>query len=140
MNTGEKEAYLNTLLQEFQHLDGNEATETVFIIFPDHFADFTAYLAMATIAERFLAKKKYEGIYQLASFHPQYLFAGSSPDDAANYTNRSPYPMLQILRETSISKALKHYANPENIPETNIDFARQKGLEYMRLLREGCIE
>ncbi|HEV7782749.1 MAG TPA: DUF1415 family protein, partial [Chitinophagaceae bacterium] len=82
----------------------------------------------------------YEGIYQLASFHPLYLFANSSPTDAANYTNRSVYPMLHLLREESIDKALAHYSDPENIPERNINFAHEKGLTYMKMLRDACLK
>ncbi len=94
---------------------------------------------MASIAEQLLKEKGYEGVYQLASFHPMYRFASSVKNDAADYTNRSIYPMLQFLRETSIDKALTHYENPENIPERNIDFARKKGLTFMKLLRDSCL-
>ena len=84
----------------------------------------------------FLAKESYEGIYQLASFHPQYLFAGSNDNDPANYTNRSPYPMLHILREESLSKAIDSYPNVDDIPQNNIDFANAKGLYFMKNLLE----
>ena len=78
-------------------------------------------------------------MYQLASFHPMYRFASSVKNDAADYTNRSIYPMLHLLRESSIEKAVAHYENPENIPERNVDFARKKGLTFMKLLRDSCI-
>ena len=90
------------------------------------------------MAEKLLKQEGYEGIYQLASFHPLYLFADAAPDDAANYTNRSIYPMLHLLREASIDKALKHYKNPDKIPQHNINFAREKGLVYMQMLRDAC--
>jgi hypothetical protein len=113
--------------------------ETSFIIFPNAFKNFYDYLDVLEIAEELLVAQGYEGIYQLASFHPQYCFEGVAEDDAANYTNRSIYPMFHLLREASIEKALAHYPNPEKIPETNIDFARKKGLAYMQLLRESCL-
>jgi hypothetical protein len=75
----------------------------------------------------------------VASFHPQYLFAGATADDPANYTNRSPYPMLHLLREDSLEQALFHYkGDPEEIPERNIRVAREKGLEAIRRLRDSC--
>ncbi|MDQ2752605.1 MAG: DUF1415 domain-containing protein, partial [Bacteroidota bacterium] len=78
---------------------------------------------------------KYEGIYQVASFHPAYRFSGASANDAANYTNRSPYPMLQLLREESVAKAIAHYpGSVASIPAHNIAFARKKGLTYMKTL------
>ena len=85
-----------------------------------------------------MQKSGYEGVYQLASFHPLYRFAGSKADDAANYTNRSVYPMLHLLREASIEKALQHYADPEQIPENNIRFARGKGVLYMKALWDAA--
>jgi hypothetical protein len=87
-----------------------------------------------------LIKNGYEGVYQVASFHPLYLFAGSDEKDAANYTNRSVYPMLHLLRESSIDKALESYIDPENIPVRNIEFARKKGLVYMKMLRDTCMD
>jgi uncharacterized protein len=84
--------------------------------------------------EKMLKKNKYEGIYQIASFHPNYLFEGSTEKDAANYTNRSPYPMLHILREDSITKAIEFYKDVDRIPERNIEFAREKGVEFFNSL------
>lgn len=130
---------LETLLSEFQFLDTHEDIETTFIIFETNFTDFKSYLQLVKKAEQALAKKHYEGVYQVASFHPDYCFAGEDSDDAANYTNRSIYPMLHILREDSITKALALYPNPESIPEHNIALARQKGLQYMQMLRLACI-
>jgi hypothetical protein len=76
----------------------------------------------------------------VASFHPDYCFESSPADDPANFTNRSPYPMLHLLREESIEKALEHYpGDPEEIPENNIRFAREKGLAYMKILRDSCL-
>ncbi len=89
------------------------------------------------MSEKILKQKGYEGIYQVASFHPLYLFEGSVENDPANYTNRSVYPMLHLLREESIDKALENYKDPESIPERNILFAREKGLAYMKTLRDA---
>ncbi len=130
---------LIALATEFEFLNNNENIETTFIIFSEGFADFLQYLDLVDKGERLLTKENYEGIYQLASFHPQFLFADSNENDPANYTNRSPYPMLHLLREDSISKALENFDDPDSIPEKNIDFAKKKGLEYMKMLAASCI-
>ena len=130
---------LETLMTEFQFLDTHEEIETTFIIFETDFTDFKSYLQLVKKAEQVLVKERYEGIYQLASFHPDYCFAGEDVNDAANYTNRSIYPMLHVLREDSLTKALALYPDPESIPEHNIALARKKGLQYMQMLRLACI-
>ena len=130
---------LTALAKEFEFLNENENIETTLIIFSAGFTDFLQYLDLVDKGERLLAKEDYEGIYQLASFHPQYLFAGAKENDAENYTNRSPYPMLHILREDSITKALENFDDPDSIPEKNIEFAKIKGLEYMKLLAAACL-
>lgn len=130
---------LEALLQELVRLDKEPHIETSFLIFSNAFQEFEDYLYMASLAEDLLKKKGYEGVYQLASFHPMYQFASSVENDAADYTNRSIYPMLHLLRESSIDKAIAHYENPEKIPERNVDFARKKGLTFMKLLRDSCI-
>jgi uncharacterized protein len=130
---------LEVFLQEVTRLDNDESIETSFLIFTDAVKSFNHYLDMVSVAEKLLKQYKYDGIYQLASFHPQYKFAGVPENDAANYTNRSPYPMLHLLRESSIDKALEHFNDPESIPDRNINFAREKGMAYMKMLRDGCI-
>lgn len=133
------ETCLEALLTEAVRLDYDVNIETIFLIFPNTFQLFDDYLDMVSVAEKLLKRKGYEGIYQLASFHPLYLFADSLETDAANYTNRSIFPMLHLLRESSIDKVLEHYNHPEKIPDTNIQFARGKGLIYMKMLRDTCV-
>lgn len=130
---------LETLIKEMEHLDVNENIETTFIIFSKDFSDFEEYLDLVDTAQQLLEEEGYEGIYQLASFHPDYYFEGAEKEDPANYTNRSVYPMLHLLREESITKALSLYKNPELIPEHNIKLAREKGLQYMQMLRVACL-
>ena len=128
---------LDSFTNEMKRLDNDKTVETSFLIFPNAFEKFDDYLYLVSLAEKLLKQKGYEGIYQVASFHPLYLFANSDENDAANYTNRSIYPMLHLLREESIDKALEHYKSPENIPERNINFTREKGLVYMKMLRDA---
>lgn len=122
------------LVREMQFLDTEDSIETTLIILPDSFADFSQYLKLVRKAELTIAKQGYEGIYQLASFHPDYRFAGTNNDDPANYTNRSVYPILHILRESSISHAVDEYPDTDRIPDNNIAYAREKGIGYMQLL------
>lgn len=133
------QACLKAFLQECKRLDEQPAVETVLLIFPHTFLLFGRYLEMVNKAERLLKKHGYEGVYQVATFHPDYRFAEATADDAANYTNRSPYPMLHLLREASVEQALQHYTAPESIPQRNIHFAREKGATYMKMLRDSCL-
>ncbi len=76
-------------------------------------------------------------MFQLASFHPDYVFEGEDVDDASNYTNRSPLPTLHLIREESMAKVLAVYNNPEQIPENNIALARDKTSQYFqRILKQ----
>ena len=136
---GNKALVLKALSEAFTKMNARPEIETMFLLLPKNFSGFAEYLKLVEGAEKLIKKSDYEGIYQVASFHPGYLFAGSSMDDAANYTNRSPYPMLHILREESVSRAIDNYPDTEKIPEKNTAFARQKGLEYMRGLRAACM-
>ncbi len=131
---------LEALAEELRFMDRSDKVETTFIIFPDQFTDFEAYLDLVALAEDLNADMGYEGVYQIASFHPDYCFADADADDPANYTNRSVYPMLHILREDSVSLALDTFPDAEGIPDRNIAFARKKGLKYMQLLRAASLE
>lgn len=133
------ESSLETFMLECNRLDADPDIETTLIIYTHAFADFDTYLGFLEVAEALLAEYAYDGIYQVASFHPHYRFAGSEAEDAANFTNRSPYPMLHLLRESSVEKALETYPDAEKIPQRNIDFARSKGLAYMKMLRDACL-
>lgn len=137
-NSADKTACLTAFMLEADRLDRDTGIETTFLIFPNSFERFDDYLDLVSLAEKLLKTNGYEGIYQVASFHPLYLFANTTDNDASNYTNRSVYPMLHLLRESSIDAALEHYKDPEAIPGRNIDFARNKGLVYMQMLRESC--
>ena len=135
----ETEACLHAFLNECTRLDTEKNIETTLLIFPNAFGRFDNFLDILSLAEKLLEQESYEGIYQVASFHPHYCFANVPVDDAANYTNRSLYPMLHLLREERIEQALLHYSSPEVIPENNTKFAREKGVVYMKMLRDACL-
>ncbi|PIP80210.1 MAG: hypothetical protein COW84_06460 [Gammaproteobacteria bacterium CG22_combo_CG10-13_8_21_14_all_40_8] len=117
------------LLNELKRLDQDETIETTLLIFPVGLEGILDYLDYLEEANNLLMDRGYEGIYQLASFHPDYCFQGNKDNDPSNYTNRSPYPMLHIIRERSLERALAKFAHPELIPERNIQLARDKGVQ-----------
>jgi hypothetical protein len=125
---------LEAVIKVMMQLDSDDTIETTLLIFPGSFVLFNDYLNMLDLAESLLEKEKYGGIYQIASFHPAYLFAGSNNEDPSNYTNRSPYPMLHFLRESSITKAVDSYPGIDEVPQRNIAFTKEKGLLYMQQL------
>lgn len=129
---------LHRVVEECQRLESCPEIETTLLILAGGFEEFDEYLELLEMANDLIVSQGYEGTYQLASFHPDYCFAGESPDNAANYTNRSPYPILHLLRESSIEQALKKYPNPGIIPERNIKIARERGVEQMKSVLEKC--
>ncbi|MCX7084588.1 MAG: DUF1415 domain-containing protein [Methylococcales bacterium] len=132
------ERCLLDLLSEFERLNTDDGIETSLLIYAEAFKDFDDYLDFLELAEAVLSEQDYEGIYQLASFHPDYRFEGAPKDDPANYTNRSPYPMIHVLRETSLEKAIDSYPNPEQIPERNIELMRELGIAKVQSLLAAC--
>lgn len=125
---------LSQLLEELSLLDKKDDIQTTLLIFPNSFADFENYLDMVDLANVLIEQGGYRGIYQLATFHPDYCFEGEQENDPANFTNRSPYPVLHLLRESSIEAVLKRYPTPESIPINNIAKARELGADYLRSL------
>lgn len=134
------ERQMAALLAECAALDMDEACETSLLIFPTAFIDFEDYLDALALANAVIKDAGYEGIYQLASFHPDYIFESAVDDDAANYTNRSPYPIFHILREASLEAALKSYPSPELIPQRNIELTRKMGAGAMRRKLFTCYD
>lgn len=134
------EPVLLQLMDECTHLDADDGTQTTLLILPDGFADFDDYLDLAGLAEDLMADRGYEGVYQVASFHPNYCFADAANDDPANYTNRSPYPMLHLLREAGLEAAIASYPDPDSIPDKNIAKARALGSDYWLKLMAGLHE
>jgi len=132
------EGVLQDLIAECRHLDAHPETETTLLLLPHGFTDFDAFLDLVALADDLLAIHGYEGIYQLAHFHPRYRFADAPPDDPADYTNRAPVPALHILREASLEKAVQGHPDPEGIPERNVRLARDKGIDFMRNLLANC--
>lgn len=132
-------ALLHDLGQELttlQHADP-AAHETTLLIHPHVLTDFLDYNDFLDRAEATLSQLDLDGIIQIASFHPQYQFSDTTPDDITNYTNRSPYPLLHLLREASVEAALASYPNAEEIIERNLATMQQLGHAGWQALKVG---
>jgi len=132
------EEQLYQLISNCHELDNHPGLETSLLIFPDSFKLFDDYLDFLELSNQLLQRQGFEGIYQLASFHPDYCFEGIDEEDASNYTNRSPYPMLHLIREKSLDKALKRYPDPENIPLRNIKKTQEIGSLKLQEILRNC--
>jgi hypothetical protein len=123
-------AELGVELQKLTEMDRAQ-TETTLLIHPhvlENFLDFNDFLASGN---RMIDELGLRGTVQLASFHPEYQFAGTDPDDVENFTNRSPYPMLHLLREESIAEVAGDSDGLLEIPERNIKLLKSLGRERM---------
>jgi hypothetical protein len=133
------EALLADLCEELQalHQCDAQACETTLLIHPDVLNDFLDYNDFLDIADAALIELGLEGELQIASFHPDYQFADAQADAIENYTNRAPYPMLHLLREASIERAVESIAKPDDIYRRNIATLRKLGREgWQALLRD----
>jgi len=122
---------LHDLADEVRFLGSTtaEQVDTTLLIHPFVLGDFIEYNQFLEPAEALLEELGMEGVLQLASFHPNYLFAGTEPNDITNNTNRSPYPTLHLLREDSITSALEGFPAPERIYQANIETLIRLGQE-----------
>lgn len=130
------EALLEDLARELLLLRDTpaEATDTTLLVHPHVLRDFLDYNDFLDAADALVAQLDLDGVLQVASFHPDYRFAGSADDDIANYTNRAPYPTLHLLREDSVSRAVTAFPDPDAIVERNIATLEQLGLDGWRKL------
>ncbi|MGN7726386.1 DUF1415 domain-containing protein [Luteimonas sp. 22616] len=131
------EALLETLGEELLRLRDTPAEDidTTLIVHPQVLADFLDYNDFLDDADALVEQLGLDGELQVASFHPQYQFAGSAPDDIANATNRSPWPTLHLLREDSVARAVAAFPDPDAIVERNVETLEKLGREgWERLL------
>ncbi|OAN92409.1 hypothetical protein A8B84_17745 [Marinobacter sp. EhC06] len=131
---------LQALHSELQRLEDEPEIETTLLIHPGVLQAFGPYNEFLDAADGLLAYLDMEGVFQIASFHPDYQFEGTAPDAAENYTNRSPFPMLHLLREASLEAAIDSYPDVDGIPERNIGLMEELGAEKMRKILVNCVE
>ena len=130
------EALLEELARELLLLRDTpaDAIDTTLLVHPHVLWDFLDYNDFLDAADALVAQLGLDGVLQVASFHPDYRFAGSADDDITNYTNRSPYPTLHLLREDSVSRAVAAFPDPDAIVERNVATLERLGLDGWRRL------
>lgn len=132
-------ALIDMLLAEADELAALDASvrDTTLLIAPNTLADFLDFNDFTARAERRLARAGFDGVFQLASFHPRFQFAGTDADDLGNATNRAPYPTLHLLREDSVSRAVEAFPEAEAIFERNIETLEALGPDGWAALDVG---
>lgn len=131
-----EEQLLLALQDELELLTGDSSIETTLLIHPSALEDFHDYNQFLSYAEELLRNLGLEGVIQIASFHPRYQFGGTGPDDAENYTNRSPYPLLHLIREESLEKAIASHPDVAQIPARNVALMNSTGPSKLKALFE----
>lgn len=134
------EQLLLVLQAELELLNADPAVATTLLIHPQVLQDFYDFNNFLDLADSLLLDMQLEGVYQIASFHPDYQFGGTQPDDAENYTNRSPYPVLHLLREDSLEQVIADYPNVDDIPERNIELMNRLGQKRLQALLQDCVK
>ncbi|MGF1909562.1 DUF1415 domain-containing protein [Vibrio kasasachensis] len=116
------ESLLEDIFNQLLHLEHTpvDDLETTLVVAPKMLDDFWDYNMFIDWIEAIIDQQGWNGIFQVATFHPDYCFADSEPGDSSNLTNQAPYPIFHLIREESMERVLKHYPNPELIPETNV--------------------
>lgn len=128
-----------TLQEELKLLLSNGSIETTLLIHPNVLGNFYDYNEYLSETELLLKQPIFEGVFQIASFHPDYQFAGTTPDDAENYSNRPPYPLLHLLREDSVTKAVDSYPDIESIPANNLQRLNTLGRDVLQEMWLSCL-
>ncbi|MBL7002590.1 MAG: DUF1415 domain-containing protein [Gammaproteobacteria bacterium] len=133
-----EEQLLIDLSNELEYLEQHNEIETTLLMHPQVLIQFSDYNNFLSLADALLENLEYEGIYQIASFHPDYQFENTNINDAENYSNKSPYPMLHLIREVSLERATANYPDPENIPQRNIAVLKQLGSNECEKQLQAC--
>jgi hypothetical protein len=134
----DEQALLEDLRRELLLLGEDHAVESTLLVHPRVLEDFYDYNQFLDSCERLMSGMQLNGVYQLASFHPRYQFAGTALADAENYSNRSPFPMLHILREDSVERAVASCPDVESVPERNIAKLRALGKAQLAARLAAC--
>lgn len=133
-----EEQLLVRLEAELNLLEREPSIETTLLIHPNVLQDFYDYNQFLDYVDGLLVELHFDGVYQIASFHPDYQFGGTNIDDVENYTNRSPYPVLHLLREDSLERAIAEYPDIDRVPARNIELMNEMGLEKLNGLLAAC--
>ena len=135
-----EEQLLMALQAELEWLNSESMVETTLLIHPKVLQEFSDYNQFLDLADSLLVQMGLEGIYQIASFHPDYQFAGAGPDDAENYTNRSPFPLLHLIREESLERVIADYPDVDEVPSRNIELMNSLGNKKLQAVMQACFK
>lgn len=135
-----EEDLLIALEAELKLLDGDASVETSLLIHPNLLEDFGDYNQFLNFIDSLLIEMQLDGVFQVASFHPEYQFAGTNPHDAENFTNRSPYPLLHILREESLERAIAAHPDIDQVPVRNVELMNRFGTKKLKSLLANCFK
>lgn len=117
----------------------NDASATTLVGAPNAFVGFDEYLEASARVEELIERAGLSGVIQLATFHPEYCFEGSEPDDASNWTNRAPLPVFHLLRERDVSRALRgSHATRDDVWQRNVEHVGAIGNRAMSRLVRSC--
>ena len=130
---------LASLKTELHLLEAQLSIETTLLIHPHVLHDFHHYNDFLDRADHLLTANGWRGMFQIASFHPGYQFEGTAPADPENYSNRSPYPLLHLLREASVAQAIATYPHIHDIPARNIAQMNRIGADALRRKLAACL-
>ena len=133
-----RELLLERLAEEIHHLDEHPEIQTTLLIHPRALLNFEKYNQFLDLVDELLERMDKEGVYQVASFHPQYAFEDVDIRDPANYSNRSPYPILHLLREDDVEAAIASHPDIDSVPQKNIRVLREMGEQKLLKLLESC--
>ena len=133
-----EEQLLKALEAELELINQDRSVETTLLIHPEVLQDFYDFKLFLGYTDSLLVRMQLKGIFQIASFHPDYRFFGTGSDDAENYTNRSPYPVLHLIREESLERVITDYPDVNEIPARNIALMNDLGHEKLREIMRTC--
>ena len=129
-----EEQLLVDLQYELLRFQEDREIETTLLIHPQVLQSFDDYNQFLDIVDTLLDEEGFLGVYQIASFHPQYRFAETEFGDAENYSNRSPFPILHLLRESGVEREIARHQDTSLIPERNIKLLRKMGSAKLQIL------
>ncbi len=135
-----EEDLLLHLHKELKRIQADVSIDTTLLIHPYILNDFMDYNQFLDLADHLLSEMNLTGVFQIASFHPAYQFAGTESDDAENYTNRSPYPVLHIINEDDLEKAISSHPDIAAVPIRNEQLLRDLGTNKMKALLKACFQ
>ena len=140
INGAQESDLLESLFDEINFLVANKNISTTLLIHPNLLIDFDDYNQFLSLADSLLEQHNWSGEFQIASFHPDYRFANTKAVDAENFTNRSPYPMLHILRESLVEQAIANYPDIDQVSSKNIALMESIGSTELQLRLEALLE